>query len=522
MYDLSWSWKDNFRAKHNSLMRILKKYDLGLVFLPNFPVPLDYSAAANTVTASATDSKKTYYKNKNKDDGGDINDDDFGGVASMSSKMKTPGAMFPNAPAGTQHQVPLMSPSTNMLVSPASAMTGTASTMTISPSSASTMMHGQVPTASLVAETTINAATATASAARMSSSNSQYEISPLQNLVDPIPASAAAYVYKIIPLNSNGETLLREFAEKYAGAKEIQKQQRATQAFSSPMRNTQDRVGAENEKNNGNNGNDDDQIVNGHDDENDDNNTEKSSEKKSSGKNNHKPAPIQDPVELAKEERKARAKTIVAVEYNVKTSWNPYDAQYTEQIITAWIEGNPTFSYFVHGTTYVVDLVRFTQTNQKTGTRRSIRFLFRRPYSFSERDTVPDKMPAWVAETLDDIEKITKGNRQHSIVAAAGVALPQLYLIDISVNIARLAQEHPLRLNYATGKFFSDWPTIPLWDPITQTITRVERDYTLPLVEERKRALHRQTERLLNRRNRIISSGAGAGADGAGARRPET
>ncbi|KAK7201707.1 hypothetical protein NESM_000236000 [Novymonas esmeraldas] len=59
---------------------------------------------------------------------------------------------------------------------------------------------------------------------------------------------------------------------------------------------------------------------------------------------------------------------------------------------------------------------------------------------------------------------------------ARRLALPELFVLEVSVDIKRCGYSP---LSRYKGKFFSGWPSIPLWDPTTRTVRAVERNYNV-------------------------------------------
>ena len=82
----------------------------------------------------------------------------------------------------------------------------------------------------------------------------------------------------------------------------------------------------------------------------------------------------------------------------------------------------------------------------------------------------------WASDLLLGGLDKARGRSSHQVVAyAPGIALPQLRVVEISVAI----QDCPAPFQQYKGKFFCGWPSIPLWDPVTSTVRRVERNYNI-------------------------------------------
>ncbi|RNF02646.1 uncharacterized protein Tco025E_08345 [Trypanosoma conorhini] len=60
--------------------------------------------------------------------------------------------------------------------------------------------------------------------------------------------------------------------------------------------------------------------------------------------------------------------------------------------------------------------------------------------------------------------------------APGDIEVVSLGVVEVSVNLKRTAC---LPLRMYTGKFFSGWPSIPIWDTVTQTVRCVERNYNV-------------------------------------------
>jgi hypothetical protein len=78
----------------------------------------------------------------------------------------------------------------------------------------------------------------------------------------------------------------------------------------------------------------------------------------------------------------------------------------------------------------------------------------------------------WLQSLMDTCAGRNKG--KHVVYEMPHLILPELRIVEISVNIARCPE--PLRSSYK-GKFFNGWPSIPIWNPMTDMITRVDRNY---------------------------------------------
>lgn len=119
----------------------------------------------------------------------------------------------------------------------------------------------------------------------------------------------------------------------------------------------------------------------------------------------------------------------------------------------------------------------------------------------------------WLQKLMDTCAGRNKG--KHIVHEVPNLILPELRIVEISVNITRCPE--PLRSAYK-GKFFNGWPSIPIWNPMTDMITRVDRNYHIFSTSSTQRSRSRRSG---GKTNRTASPSGGGAADDAPARSEE-
>lgn len=82
---------------------------------------------------------------------------------------------------------------------------------------------------------------------------------------------------------------------------------------------------------------------------------------------------------------------------------------------------------------------------------------------------------AWRTEIMRVLDNASRNRSVHKLFRVDQLELPELRIIEISVDIARCGPP----LSKYRGKFFNGWPSIPIWNPLGETITRVDRNYNI-------------------------------------------
>ena len=97
------------------------------------------------------------------------------------------------------------------------------------------------------------------------------------------------------------------------------------------------------------------------------------------------------------------------------------------------------------------------------------------------------EFPSWTATILSELCFGQRHRANQAFLALTGLAAPSLAMLDISIDFGRLSDDDPL-LQYR-GKFFSGWPSIPLWNLELHRVTRVRRDLTV-FTDPKRRLFH--------------------------------
>lgn len=116
-------------------------------------------------------------------------------------------------------------------------------------------------------------------------------------------------------------------------------------------------------------------------------------------------------------------------------------------------------------------------------------------YEYQDDDLSDLVAEVFLIASIDDPKALTATDWEQGVLRAVGasgkrceaaivdcpprfsrLSLPPVYVVEVSIDLKDCGY---LPLIHYKGKFFSGWPSIPIWDPVEQKVRRMERNYEL-------------------------------------------